>query len=167
MDEGRKFSQFFAQSDPMSLQIDFYQLRDADVATPLAMLAHKIVATGQKLLIFARKDSHEVISERLWSFKPESFLAHAADENAGQEHSQIWLTSDVTKNQIGARFLALTAGLEPPEIQKFGRVFNLFEGTSDTAISVARDSWRRWSRKNDVTCRYFLQDDWGRWSQKY
>ena len=115
------------------------------------------MATGQKLLVFAQKDSHKAISERLWSFRPESFLAHAADEDAGQEHAQIWLTSDVTANQIGARFLALTAGLEPPEIQKFDRVFNLFEGTSDTAISVARDSWRRWSRKNDVTCRYFYK----------
>ena len=166
MDEGKDASQFFAQPDPEALQIDFYQLRNADVETPLALLAHKIVATGQKLLVFAQKDSHKAISERLWSFRPESFLAHAADEDAGQEHAQIWLTSDVAVNQISARFLALTAGLEPPEIQKFDRVFNLFEGTSETAISVARDSWRRWSGIEDVTCRYFAQDDWGRWSQK-
>ena len=166
MDEVKDASQFSAQTESALLQIDFYHLRDADLATPLAMLAHKTVATGHKLLILAQKDSHAAISERLWSFRPDSFLAHAADENNGHEHAQIWLTSNVAENQIGARFLALTAGLEVPEIQKFDRVFNLFDGNSETAVSAARDSWKRWSEKVDVICRYFAQDEQGRWSQK-
>ena len=166
MDEGKYTSQLSVQAEPALLRIDFYHLRDADFATPLAMLAHKTVTSGQKLLILAQKDSHAAISERLWSFRPDSFLAHAADENKGHEYARIWLTSNVAVNRIDARFLALTAGLEPPEIQKFDRVFNLFDGTSDVAVSAARDSWKRWSRTEDVTCRYFAQDDQGRWSQK-
>ena len=166
MDEDKDDSQLPPQAEPALLQIDFYHLRDADLATPLAMLADKTVTSGHKLLILAQKNTHASISERLWSFKPDSFLAHAADENEGHEHAKIWLTSNVAVNQISARFLALTAGLEPPEVQKFDRVFNLFDGTSETAVSAARDSWKRWSGKNDVTCRYFAQDDQGRWSQK-
>ena len=166
MDEEKETSQFFEQAEPALLQIDFYHLRDADLATPLAMLAHKTVTSGHKLLIIAQKDYHAAISERLWSFRPDSFLAHAADEDQGHEHAQIWLTSDVAANQIDARFLALTAGLEPPEVQKFDRVFNLFDGTSQTTVSAARDSWKRWSGADDVTCRYFAQDDQGCWSQK-
>ena len=166
MDEGNDKSQLSVQDEPALLQVDFYHLRDADLATPLAMLAHKTVASGHKLLILAKKNSHAAISERLWTFRPDSFLAHAADENEGHEHAQIWLTSDVAVNQIDARFLALTAGHEPPEVQKFDRVFNLFDGTSEMAVSAARDSWKRWSRTEDVTCRYFAQDDQGRWSQK-
>ena len=166
MDEGKDNSHLSAQAKQALLQIDFYHLRDADMATPLAMLAHKTVASGHKLLILAPKDSHAAISERLWSFRPDSFLAHAADENNGHEHAQIWLTSDVAINQIGARFLAITAGLEPPEVQKFDRIFNLFDGTSERAVSASRDSWKRWSGTDGVTCRYFAQDDQGRWSQK-
>ena len=166
MDEDVDSSQLLAQTKPALLQIDFYHLRDTDIATPLAMLAQKTVMSGDKLLIIAQKDSHAAISEKLWSFKPDSFLAHAADENDGHEHAQIWLTSDVTVNRIGARFLALTAGLEPAEIRKFDRVFNLFDGTSKTAVSAARDSWKRWSGKENVTCRYFAQDEQGRWSQR-
>ena len=166
MHEGKGTSHFSAQAEQALLQIDFYHLRDADLATPLAMLAHKTVASGHKLLILAQKDSHEAISERLWSFRPDSFLAHAADECKGYEHAKIWLTSDVATNQIGARFLALTSGLEPPEVQKFDRVFNLFDGTIETAVSAARDTWKRWSKTDDVTCRYFVQDVAGRWSQK-
>ena len=166
MGQGKDTSQLSVHAEPALLQIDFYHLRNADLATPLAMLAHKTVASGHKLLILAQKDSHVAISEKLWTFRPDSFLAHAADENEGHEHAQIWLTSDVAVNQIDARFLALTAGLEPPEIQKFDRVFNLFDGTSGEAVSTARNSWKRWSRTDDVICRYFVQDDQGRWNQK-
>ena len=45
-------------AEPALLQIDFYHLRNADLATPLAMLAHKTVASGHKLLILAHEDSH-------------------------------------------------------------------------------------------------------------
>ena len=166
MDEDKDPDQALSKAESALLQIDFYHLRDADLATPLAMLADKTVASGHKLLILAQKDTHASISERLWSFKPDSFLAHAADENDGHEHAKIWLTSDVAVNQISASFLALTAELEPPEIQKFERVFNLFDGTSETAVSAAQKSWKRWSRTHDVTCRYFAQNDQGRWSQK-
>ena len=166
MDEGKETSQLSVQAEPALLQIDFYHLRDADLATPLAMLAHKTVTSGHKLLILAQKDCHAAISERLWSFQPDSFLAHAADEDQGHEYARIWLTSDVAANQIDARFLALTAGLEPPEVQKFDRVFNLFDGTSETAVSAARESWKRWSERDNVICRYFAQDEQGRWSQK-
>ena len=166
MDESADTSQPSQQAEPALLQIDFYHLRNADLTTPLAMLAHKTVVSGHKLLILAQKDSHVAISERLWSFNPDSFLAHAADDNDGYEHAQIWLTSDVAVNQIDARFLALTAGLEPPDIQKFDRVFNLFDCTSELAVSAARDSWKRWCGTAEVTCRYFAQDDQGCWSHK-
>ena len=166
MNEGKDTSQTYVDAEQSVVQIDFYHLRDADLTTPLAMLAHKTVASGHKLLILAQKDSHLAISERLWTFRPDSFLAHAADENEGHENAQIWLTSDVAVNLIGARFLALTSGLEPPQVQKFDRVFNLFDGTSEVAVSAARESWKRWSGTADVTCRYFAQDDQGRWSKK-
>ena len=55
MNESDDTNQMSAQVEPALLQIDFYHLRDADLATPLAMLAHKAVAVGHKLLIFARK----------------------------------------------------------------------------------------------------------------
>lgn len=148
-----------------AVQIDFYHLRDADLATPLAMLAHKTAASGHRLLVLGVKDSFAAISDKLWSFRPDSFLAHDSDGADGYEHASVWLSSDVGANQLGARYAALTAGLEPPDIQQFERIFNLFDGTSETAVAAARDSWRRWSALEQVTCRYFSQDEQGRWSQ--
>ena len=58
MNEGKDTSQLSVHAETALLQIDFYHLRNADLATPLAMLAHKTVASGHKLLILAQKDSH-------------------------------------------------------------------------------------------------------------
>ena len=156
-------------SDPSNspaVQIDFYHLRDDDLATPVAMLAHKTVASGHRLLVLGQKDSFAAISDKLWSFRPDSFLAHDSDMAEGHEHASVWLSSDVSANQIKADYIALTAGLEPHDVQPFERIFNLFDGTSETAVAAARDSWRRWSAIDRVTCRYFSQDEQGRWSQK-
>jgi len=166
MTEGQQDSHTSDKHASRSLQIDFYHLRDADLATPLAMLAHKTAASGHKLLVLGQQASFAAISEKLWSFRPDSFLAHDSDSADGQEHASVWLSSDVEANQIQASFLALTSGLEPPDIQQFVRIFNLFDGTSETALAVARDSWRRWSAIEQVSCRYFSQDEQGRWSQK-
>ena len=151
---------------PQGVQIDFYHLRDGDLATPVAMLAHKTVASGQKLLVLGKEDSFPEISDKLWCYRPDSFLAHGVDEADGTDYASVWLSSDVRGNQIGADYLALTGGLEVEDISKFQRIFNLFDGTSETAVAAARDSWRRWVASEQTTCRYFSQDEQGRWTQK-
>ena len=166
MTEGHSDGRPSELTPPQAVQIDFYHLRDADLATPLAMLAHKTVASGQKLLVLGTPDSFAAISDKLWSYRPDSFLAHGVDADDGYEYASVWLSSDVQNNQIGARFLALTAGLEVPDISKYQRIFNLFDGTSETAVAVARDSWKRWTAAQQASCRYFSQDDQGRWTQK-
>lgn len=154
------------QTELRALQIEFYHLKDSDLATPLAMLAHKTVASGQKFLVLGVKNNFAAISEKLWAFRPDSFLAHASDDEEGSEHALVWLSSDVKKNRIEAQYLALTAGLEPPDINQFERIFNLFDGSDQTAVAVARDSWRRWSSLENVRCRYFAQDERGSWVHK-
>ena len=51
MNDGQDVSRSSLQTQLGQLQIDFYHLRDSDLATPLAMLAHKTLASGHKLLI--------------------------------------------------------------------------------------------------------------------
>ena len=67
------------------IQIDFYHLKSSDIASPLAMLSHKAVSTGQKMLILARAEQFDAISTALWGNRPESFLAHDIDEGEGAE----------------------------------------------------------------------------------
>ena len=150
MNEGKDTSQLSVHAEPALLQIDFYHLRNADLATPLAMLAHKTVASGQSFLYLRRKTAMWLSVKDFGHSGQTAFWHMQQMRMRAHEHAQIWLTSDVAVNQIDARFLALTAGLEPPEVQKFDRVFNLFDGTSEVAVSAARDSWKRWSGTEDV-----------------
>ena len=97
------------------LQIDFYHLKSADVATPLAMLSDKAVQTGQKMLILARAEHYEAISTALWVNKPESFLAHDLDDGQGAEHAPVWVSTRPEENPIKANYVALTSGMVPPD----------------------------------------------------
>jgi len=153
-------------SDAPTVQIDFYHLMSADVATPLAMLADKVVATGHKLLILSRPEQFEPISSALWTHKPETFLAHNINDEAGAAHAPVWLSSQADANQINAEYIALTAGMQPPDLMKFRRIFNLFDGSDAHATQIARDCWKQWSALAEVQCRYFVQDENGKWTQR-
>lgn len=152
--------------DTQHLQIDFYHLKSADLATPLAMLSDKTVQLGQKMLILARAEHFEAISTALWVNKPESFLAHDLDEGQGAEHAPVWVSTQPAENPIKANYVALTSGMVPPDLTAFSRVFNLFDGSDEQALKIARQCWKDWSARAELQCRYFAQDEQGQWSQQ-
>ena len=153
-------------SDSSSQQIDFYHLRDDDLATPLAMLAPKIVQSGHKFLILSHSNQFKAISTALWTHDASSFLAHGFNDDAGHEFAKIWFSSDPEINPIGADYLALTHGLMPADISPFARIFNLFDGRSEETLNMARGYWKMWSGDAMKACRYFAQDEFGKWHQK-
>mgnify|MGYP001463617463 FL=1 len=124
--------------DKAPIQIDFYHLKSDDIAAPLAMLCDKAVASGQKMLILAREVHFEAVSAALWSQKPESFLAHNKDDGEGADHAPVWVSTRPEQNQIQAEFIALTSGMIPPDLGRFKRVFNLFDGSDKQPVPVAR-----------------------------
>ena len=148
------------------IQIDFYHLKSADIASPLAMLSDKAVQTGKKMLILARAEHFEAISTALWVNKPGSFLAHDIDEGQGAEHAPVWVSTRPEENPIKARFVALTSGMVPPDLTAFSRVFNLFDGSDEQALKIARQCWKDWSARTELQCRYFAQNEQGQWSQQ-
>lgn len=153
------------------LQINFYHLNDGNFAVPLTMLALKSMALGEKILILTKSELIPEISKELWGYEgdgprePDIFLAHGSEDNDGHQYAPIWLSSDPKANKIGAEFVALTSGIIP-EFNGFKRVFNLFDGSNPAAIQVARKSWKEWSAKPSVICRYFFQNQAGKWVVK-
>jgi len=147
-------------------QIDFYHLKDADLATPLAMLATKIVASGHKFLILARPIHFVEISKSLWVYRPDNFLAHGFDDDEGSEYAPVWLSSHAENNPIKADYVAMCDGFVPPHIDSFARLFHLFDGQNEESVKIARSHWKDWSEQAELTCRYFAQDEQGKWTQK-
>ena len=151
---------------PEQRQIDFYNLKGEELATPIAMLTYKSVGIGQKMLILSTDEHMDAVSDALWSSSRESFLAHGRNEEKGADAAPVWLSSDVTANPNRAPYVCLTSGLVPPDLELFQRIFMLFDGTKETAVAFARSCWKDWSSLEGVQCRYFAQDDAGLWVKR-
>ena len=151
---------------PEQRQIDFYHLKDKELATPVAMLAHKSVGIGQKMLILSTDEHMDAVSDALWASSRESFLAHGRNDEKGADTAPVWLCSDAAANPNKASYVCLTSGLVPPDPKVFQRIFVLFDGTRETAIAFARSCWKDWSCLEGVQCCYFVQDDAGLWVKR-
>ena len=147
----------------MSQQFDFYHLTNDDFASPSILIAEKVLVSSAKLLILAPENKLSDLSVRLWSDKTDSFLAHGVDTDDVSDFATIWLSSSTEKNPISADHIILTSGLSIDDVSSFKRVFNLFDGSSQTATEKARNQWRAWSSNPEHLCRYFTQTESGGW----
>lgn len=147
-------------------QIDFYHLVGSDLGATVAMLSAKIIGAGHKALILCVQPMAEPISMALWETQPDSFLAHGMGDHMDNPHAPLWLVHDPASNPIAADYMVMTGGLEPADMNSFARLFTIFDGTSETELTLARQQWKRWSKLEQVKCRYFAQDESGKWGQK-
>ncbi len=143
------------------MRVDFYQLTRDPAEKVLPVIAQKILDQGQRLLIVSTdKGQLEGISKALWSWKPDSFLAHQ-EAGDGDDSIQPILLSQVPIAANGAKFIALADGIWCDEAMSFDRAFYLFptERTDD-----ARAAWRALGDNADIERRYWKQDG-GKWVQ--
>ena len=147
-------------------QVDFYHLTQSTLDEALVMLVKKCQVAGKKVLIQCPRPAAEAIDDALWTNDPESWLPHGLDDAPGADRAGIWINSAPDGNQVSAEFLFLLHGAERPDMSRFERVFNLFDGRSEAQITQAREQWRNWKASDDLTMRYFAQDDAGKWEKR-
>jgi DNA polymerase-3 subunit chi len=144
-------------------RVDFYHLTRDPVDRVLPVIAAKIVADGERLLIIAGEGAlRERIDEQLWVHRPASFLPHGlaeADDAADEPILIAALMGDGPAN--GARLVALADGVWRAEALAFNRCFYLFD---NSRIDDARAAWRTLADKADVERLYWKQDG-GKWRQ--
>lgn len=143
------------------MRVDFYQLSRDPAEAVVPMLAHKVLGTGQRLLVVSRDESQLArVGDALWSHSPDSFLAHGR-AGEGHEDRQPILLSHAPQPDNGARFLLLADGMWREEAQRFERVFLLF---GDAALEGARACWRMLGER-DGDERHFWKQEGGRWRE--
>lgn len=153
-------------TDSPARQIDFYHLADDDFGAAAALLADKCQSAGHRLLILASLPVAGLISDALWTTRPENFLAHGTDDEPGSDSASVWISTRPDHNPGGADYLLLTAGLEMDDMGGFARVFNLFDGSDETALAKAREQWKSWSADTGWQCRYFARTAGEGWTQR-
>ncbi|MEM0898623.1 MAG: DNA polymerase III subunit chi [Pseudomonadota bacterium] len=145
-------------------QVLFYHLTATSMAEALPTLVEKCLDREWTVAIQAvGQENARQIDDLLWSYKPESFLVHANDDDDASE-ADVLVTAEPNKgvaHQI--RFLLDGAPL-PQNFENHTRLMIVFDGQDEEKVALARDQWRELKPKShDLT--YYKQTEEDRWER--
>ncbi|MXO74486.1 DNA polymerase III subunit chi [Altererythrobacter aerius] len=144
------------------MNLDFWQFSEGPIPRIVALIAERVVGTGDRLLVTDADDARRgAISAALWEAKPDAFLANgeAAAPHAARQPILLSAHCDPAN---GARVLVLADGKWRDGAAGFDRTILLFgeDGAPD-----ARAVWRQFDGRADVERGYFAQES-GKWVRK-
>lgn len=148
-------------------RVDFYHLQRRTADEVLPLLLGKAYAIGKRCIVRVGKESKvEEFNSELWTFADDSFLPHGSKKDGFASDQPIWITPG-SDNPNNAEFLFLTEGAEatPEEVSAYERVFNIFDGNSETALQQARSLWKTYKAAGCGVF-YWQQTPAGKWEQK-
>lgn len=147
-------------------RVDFYHLQSQTLENVLPKLLEKAYETGKSVLVrVGNEERVEFLNALLWTYNDQSFLPHGSKKDGNAELQLIWLTSGTDNpNMASLLFLVDGAAADNGELEKFSRVFNIFDGNSPDALQQARAFWKN-LKSGGNECFYWQQDANGRWKQ--
>jgi DNA polymerase-3 subunit chi len=144
------------------MQVDFYHLTVQPLDRVLPRIAERVVETGGRLLVVAESEIQRIsLDKLLWTYAPESFLAHSQAGGEGDSTQPI-LISGAPSAANDARNIALVDGVWREEALGFDRAFHFFDGDR---IGEARLAWKALADRDGIERRYWKQSDSGKWEQ--
>jgi len=147
----------------------FYHLERQSLEEALPLLLDKCHQRQWKSVVRrASEDGLVALSELLWRFSDDGFLAHASANDPKMElyaaDQPTWLTTtDECPN--GATVLFLLDGTEVDDPSAYKRVVYLFDGRDAQSLERARAYWKLVKEKG-VDLSYWQQSAQGGWEQK-
>ena len=146
-------------------EVLFYHLERARLEDVLPQLLQKTLDRGWRAVVqTVDPDRVKALSDRLWQWRDDQFLAHGSEADGNARLQPVWLTtSDENPNGSNIRFLVDGADFGQPE--SLDRLIVLFDGNDDDALAAAREKWKN-IRSQGLTATYWQQDDRGRWIKK-
>ena len=148
-------------------RVDFYHLQKTSLEQVLPKLCEKAYATEKRIKILIDNEERvDFINSLLWTYSDEAFLPHGSKKDGFVENQPIFISCDV-ENENDAKILILADGARPPVdfLQNFERVLNIFDGSNETALDLARNYWKQ-IKNIDSELHYWQQNDNGSFEQK-
>ncbi len=144
----------------------FYHLtRDSAENTARVLLARSLEQGWRVELRCPDADAADRLDQQLWLGPEEGFLPHG---RAGGEHDALQPVLLTVPGQGSAGTTALMsvggAEVDPGEAAALERVFILFDGHDDQAVSHARSQWKAMSGAG-CAAKYWSQEG-GKWEMK-
>lgn len=143
------------------MKVDFWQLSRDPVEKVVALIAQRVIDSGERLLVVSREpQQREAISKALWSAGPESFLANGEADGSGAERQPILLAESLEPANKASHVIFADGEYREPE--GFERAFLLFDESTKQA---ARQTWSALDDREGLERSYFEQVG-GKWDKK-
>ena len=159
--------------------IAFYHLTSSGADDALPQLLSKTVAAGKKAMVVSDPNGIVPLSTALWTYGHQpnmrggaayggagSWLPHgiAGKDDDDASLCPIWFAGNKAENSNNAEFAFYLDGHNPQSVDAFDRVFVMFNGLDDAAVTSARDQWKG-LRDEGHDLSYWTQDDRGKWEK--
>ena len=149
----------------MAHEVLFYHLTRHRLEQALPALVDRASERGWKSLIcLGDADAGTTISDALWTFRPDAFLAHGLDGREQSDGQPVWITP-TCDDPIDADVRFCVAGADPTLPGDYQRTITMFDGHDQGAVEGARAHWKT-LREAGAELTYWQQDDEGRWGKK-
>jgi DNA polymerase III subunit chi len=127
--------------------VGFYHLTRTSADQALPQLLGRTLAAGERALVLCGSAERvAALDTALWLCTEPDWLPHGTVATGDADLQPIWIAADDgepgAQAPNGARFLFLLDGAGSIQLDRFVRVFDLFDGRDDEAVAAAR---RRWS----------------------
>lgn len=122
--------------------IGFYHLTRTTADQALPPLLGRTLAAGQRAVVICGSEERvSALDASLWRAPEPDWLPHATQATGEADLQPIWLTTE-DEAPNNARFLFLIDGTSSQHLDRFDRVFDLFDGTDPAAVAAARLRWK-------------------------
>lgn len=147
-------------------EVFFYHLTRTPLEATLPDLLEKSIGRGWSVVVRGTDDSRMTwLDEKLWTGRPESFLAHGLVGGPNDALQPILLTTGSDAPNAADILMAVDgAVVSPDEATGYARVCLLFDGNDEAAVTAARVQWKDLTDAG-LPARYWSQES-GNWAQK-
>ncbi len=143
-------------------EIRFYQLLRTPLEGALPKLLERLRSMDARCLVVApTRERVEALDMLLWTYNPDSFLAHGSVAIGFAAEQPIWLTH-LDENPNGANAVLLVEGAVIAAPEQFEHCLDIFDGTDEDQLLAARERYRD-LRARGHCLKYFKQTEQG-WS---
>jgi DNA polymerase-3 subunit chi len=128
------------RAEPLA-EIGFYHLTRTGPDQVLPQLLGRTLAAKERAVVICGSEERvQALDTALWLCQDPDWLPHGTSQSGNADLQPIWLTTrDEAPN--GARFLFLIDGTTSAMLDQFARVFDLFDGGDEAAVTAARQRW--------------------------
>ena len=146
-------------------EVLFYHLTESTLEDALPGLLERSLSRGWRAVVqTGTEERRDALDQRLWTFRDDSFLAHATDRDPHPADQPVLLTTGES-NPNGASVRFVVDGAVPPDVSGYTRAVLMFDGHDTPQVEAAREQWKLMKAAgHDVT--YWQQAPDRRWERK-